>query len=66
MNKELIEKITLEDNELFKKIKKLELFIITKNYNILPIIQQDLLSLQLDVMKAYHQVLVARVKNLRG
>lgn len=66
MYKELIIKLTQEDNELLDKIEKLDKYIRSQEFNLLPFVRQNLLKIQKDIMMSYHDVLVARIAELRG
>ena len=66
MYKELIIKLTQEDNELLDKIEKLDKYICSQEFNLLPFVRQNLLKIQKDIMMSYHDVLVARIIELRG
>ena len=66
MYKELIIKLTQEDNELLDKIEKLDKYICSQEFNLLPFVRQNLLKIQKDIMMSYHDILVARIVELRG
>lgn len=66
MYKELIIKLTQEDNELLDKIEKLDKYICSQEFDLLPFVRQNLLKIQKDIMMSYHDVLVARIAELRG
>lgn len=66
MNKELIEKLTQEDNELLDKITKLKSFLYTDAFNLLPYNHQHLMEAQVKAMETYHTILCARIYELRG
>ncbi len=66
MYKELIIKLTQEDNELLDKIEKLDKYICSQEFDLLPFVRQNLLKIQKDIMMSYHDILVARIVELRG
>lgn len=66
MYKELIIKLTQEDNELLDKIEKLDKYICSQEFYLLPFVRQNLLKIQKDIMMSYHDILVARIVELRG
>ena len=66
MYKELITKLTQEDNELLDKIEKIDKFIRSQEFYLLPFVRQNLLKIQKDIMMSYHDILVARIVELRG
>ncbi len=63
---ELQERLYREDNELFEKIMKLEDFINSKRINEISDEQANLLEVQFQAMRTYHQVLRARINNFNN
>ena len=64
---ELIQaKLYDEDNELFEKIMKLEDFINSVRIKKVSKTQANLLEIQFQAMRTYHQVLRARINDLQN
>jgi hypothetical protein len=59
----ILEKLYEEDNELFKKIMKLEDFINSKRFMEISKEQANLLEIQFQSMRTYHQTLRGRINN---
>ena len=55
-----------EDNELFEKIMKLEDFINSIRITKISKQQANLLEVQFQAMRTYHQVLMARINDLQN
>lgn len=64
--RELIEKLNNEKEELFVKVYKLEKYIESANYILLPGYHQFLLTEQLMGMKIYLSALTHRINYLKG
>lgn len=64
-NKEVQNKLYDEDNELFEKIMKLEDFLNSKRIQEISKTQRNLLEVQFQAMRTYHQVLRARINDLQ-
>lgn len=60
-NKEVIQKLRVELEQLRQKIMNLEIFILTKKFIKLEIQQQDLLVKQKDTMLNYQIILMKRI-----
>lgn len=63
---ELQEKLYKEDNELFDKMIKLEDFINSKRINEISKSQANLLEIQFQAMRTYHQTLRGRINDLQN
>lgn len=63
---EMQNKLSEEDNELFKKIIKLENFINSKRITEVSKSQANLLEIQFQAMRTYHQTLRARINDLQN
>lgn len=63
-NKELINRLKIERNDLLGKCASLETFINSDKFNRINYIQQLLLPIQLDTMNAYLTILDARLRDL--
>ena len=63
-NKELINRLKIERNDLLDKCDSLETFIDSDKFNRINYIQQLLLPIQLDTMNAYLTILDARLRDL--
>lgn len=55
-----------EDNELFEKIMKLEDFLNSKRIHEISKTQSNLLEVQFQAMRTYHQTLRARINDLQN
>jgi len=62
----VIERLTVERNELCEKLEKLAAFVGTEPYYRLSGAQQRLLSAQRDVMAAYHGILDMRIAEINA
>lgn len=65
-NQEIQNKLYDEDNELFEKIIKLEDFLNSKRIHEISKTQSNLLEVQFQAMRTYHQVLRARINDLQN
>nr|DAD77776.1 MAG TPA: hypothetical protein [Myoviridae sp. ctCL221] len=65
-NQEIQNKLYDEDNELFEKIMKLEDFLNSKRIQEISKTQSNLLEVQFQAMRTYHQVLRARINDLQN
>lgn len=65
-NQEIQNKLYDEDNELFEKIMKLEDFLNSKRIYEISKTQSNLLEVQFQAMRTYHQVLRARINDLQN
>lgn len=63
---QLQQRLYTEDNELFEKIMKLEDFITSVRITKISKQQANLLEVQLQAMRTYHQVLRARINDLQN
>ena len=63
-NKELINRLKIERNDLLNKCDSLETFINSDKFNDINYVQQLLLPIQLDTMNAYLTILDARLYDL--
>ena len=63
-NKELINRLKIEHDDLLYKCTSLEIFINSDKFNRINYIQQLLLPIQLDTMSAYLTILEARLHDL--
>jgi hypothetical protein len=64
--KKLQSRLYTEDNELFEKIMKLEDFINSIRITKISKQQANLLEVQFQAMRTYHQVLRARINDLQN
>lgn len=65
-NQEIQNKLYNEDNELFEKMIKLEDFLNSKRIHEISKTQGNLLEIQFQSMRTYHQVLRARINDLQN
>ena len=65
-NQEIQNKLYDEDNELFEKMIKLENFLNSKRIHEISKTQGNLLEIQFQAMRTYHQVLRARINDLQN
>lgn len=65
-NQKIQSKLYDEDNELFEKIMKLEDFLNSKRIHEISKTQSNLLEVQFQAMRTYHQVLRARINDLQN
>ncbi len=65
-NQEIQNKLYDEDNELSEKIMKLEDFLNSKRIQEISKTQSNLLEVQFQAMRTYHQVLRARINDLQN
>ena len=63
-NKELINRLKIERDDLLYKCTSLEIFINSVRFNRINYIQQLLLPIQLDTMNAYLTILDSRLRDL--
>lgn len=63
---QLQKRLYTEDNELFEKIMKLEDFISSNRITKISKQQANLLEVQFQAMRTYHQVLRARINDLQN
>lgn len=63
---QLQQRLYTEDNELFEKIMKLEDFITSVRITKISKQQANLLEVQFQAMRTYHQVLRARINDLQN
>lgn len=62
--KEIIQKLQVEKKELSDKLKRLDSFIMSDNFDKVNYTQQELLGDQREVMSSYVDILEARIQNL--
>lgn len=65
-NQEIQNKLYDEDNELFEKMIKLEDFLNSKRIHEISKTQGNLLEIQFQAMRTYHQVLRVRINDLQN
>lgn len=64
MNKEVLDKLTIEKQELIEKKEKLDKYIKSEDFNKLGEVQKVLLNLQVNVLDNYTDILNYRIIDL--
>ena len=59
-----IDELFREHNELLGKIMRLDVFLCSKKINEIPDSQRNLLNVQFQIMRTYHQILRARINDI--